>query len=1702
MKGGAAISSASEKSDEESDNDSGSASSDSSSSSSLGAGSKVPVSKKPGRGTTASSRKRASSPSEPEWRQNPELYGIRTSGRNRRQVEKYASENTGESDHSPQPKKKKRKSSESEEEEEGSSSSEESNWGDESPDRKKPVKQAPTRRTNNRTSNKRKTGGRSAGRPRKKALSSEESSEDDRDYQRFSDRRRANNSDKPSYVVPDTDEDVDSDTVQSWTMEGDEEEEAEVVITVDKVLDTREGRLGATGPATTLYSIKQTNKDPNDISLDDSSAEFESQYLIKWKGYSHLHNTWESDASLEKMGAKGLKKIDNFMKKQAEINLWKKHSTADDIEYLECQMEMEQEMMRSYTIVERIVDRQMPEPDAEFPDYYVKWRNLPYADATWESGRLIEDENQEQIRQFRMREESRFTPSKSHRVLKHRPKFVQEEEQPEFVGSDELKLRDYQLQGLNWLNHAWTRYNSSILADEMGLGKTIQTVSFLYYLFHKYQLYGPFLVVVPLSTLDAWQREFSKWAPDMNVLTYIGDSTSRTIIRSREWIHPGNKRTKFNALLTTYELLLKDKDDLSAISWAVLLVDEAHRLKNEEALLYKTLLGFDANHKVLVTGTPLQNSMKELWALLHFIMPLKFDSWEEFNEVHGSDRAEKKGYAKLHKVLEPFILRRVKKDVEKDLPAKVEQILRVDMSRLQKQYYKFILTKNYDALTKGNKGSTVSFINIVVELKKCCNHGYLTKPPDDSVLDNQTRDSRLQSLLRGSGKLLLLDKLLVRLKETGHRVLIFSQMVRMLDILADYLELRRFPFQRLDGGIKGELRKNAIEHFNAPGSSDFCFLLSTRAGGLGINLATADTVIIFDSDWNPQNDLQAQARAHRIGQKEQVNVYRLVTKNSVEEDIIERAKKKMVLDHLVIQRMDTTGKQLFQRGQAEKSGQPFGKDELNAILKFGAEELFKEEEDKEGDEPICDIDEILKRAETRSEEQMEEDDDGLLSSFKVASLTMDEDEAVSSASTAQTSSAAGGAIQKLWDQIIPANYRQELEQEERDKELAELYLGPRQRRQVLQNDENKENRGNTKRKQSDSGDESKTDGESPQKKKKKGEKLKGFNDNEIRRFIKSYKKFALPLTRMEDIAQDADLTEKELDELVELGRHVREVCESAVDNDMADEAVKKSGNVKIGGVAVNAKKLLEVEAMLRPLGKILPDNKTDRLLWTFDHGTKDANFDVDWGSEEDSRLLSGIYEYGLGNWEEVKADKDLALGGKILLNANCKPQMKHLDSRASYLLKVLGKIEAGPTTKKAAKVKPKKKAAPVVEAEADIGTGKEYISKEIIEDDDSSDSDDKLTDAKKKKKKDEKEKDKDKKKGLPAPVVHFGKKEEELDVEVFKQCKEKMRDVKKYLKALDQPDPDHSEEDQGNHTRQCLLKIGEHIDVILSKMSDDKAREWKSNLWYFVSKFTEFDPKKLYKLYRHAKKKDGGEKDEKEHKEKKKKKHHHHKDKTDKESVERTSKDASRDRESQQRKSVDGGSKSVPASTTHQPVPNANNYGGASSKGEKPSSFRKDRPSPNNSSYSNKYNGDKSTTKPHHKFDKGYDKGRGNNNGYNNYQRGGGGYGGGYGNNRYDSNRPFDSRGHRGGGNWGRGGGGGHYQDRGHNDRYYKNDRYSRSHGGQDSWRHRDSHYDDSRGRGSSERSGGGYHDGSEQSKEGYDDVSFDGVIVRDASDV
>lgn len=508
------------------------------------------------------------------------------------------------------------------------------------------------------------------------------------------------------------------------------------------------------------------------------------------------------------------------------------------------------------------------------------------------------------------------------------------------------------------------------------------------------------------------------------------------------------------------------------------------------------------------------------------------------------------------------------------------------------------------------------FTNIVMELKKCCNHASLIRPVDEWPHLDQ-----LQKLIRSSGKLLLLDKLLCRLKETGHRVLIFSQMVRMLDLLGEYLSLRRFPYQRLDGSIRGEFRKQALEHFNAEGSQDFCFLLSTRAGGLGINLATADTVIIFDSDWNPQNDLQAQARAHRIGQKNQVNIYRLVTKGSVEEDIIERAKRKMVLDHLVIQRMDTSGHTILSKNEGlenNKNTTPFNKEELSAILKFGAQELFKET-DNGDEEPQCDIDEILKRAETRNEDDVTHTlGDELLSSFKVASFNFNEEEDVSAVSSTQVHDP-----EKDWDDIIPESERIKLDQEKQKEEMEVLML-PRNRTKANKSSGN----------QSDSGDEydplakvneSGSDDSDADRPKRRGrpkssykELIKGFTEAEVRRFIKSYRKFANPLKRLESIAIDAELQEKPLPDLQRLAQELQHSCENVIneqEKNSVDEGIfvfqvvcqhfsiiffsgsKKNNrgpSFKLGGVTVFPKGILSIQNDLEPLDLMLPASIEDK----------------------------------------------------------------------------------------------------------------------------------------------------------------------------------------------------------------------------------------------------------------------------------------------------------------------------------------------------------------------------------------------------------------------------------------------------------------------------------------------------------------------------
>lgn len=1446
------------------------------------------------------------------WEDNPDIYGVRRSNRARKEPERL---NTGESDSSDIGKRKVvKKAVKSSHTWNSDSSNSESEEETERPPPSKPPSRrivAPKIRPKVET--------KKASR-RKYSESSDDSSfdsDDDNENRRNANRRAAP---AVSYKEDsDDDKTASEDLVEVEWNETETPAEPDNAETIEKILSSRRGKKGVTGNTTTIYAVEE-NGDPNKDCDPEDLENTELQYLIKWKGWSHIHNTWESEQSLKDQKVKGLKKLENFVKREEELSFWKQHATPEDIEYFECQLELQTELLKSYNHVERII-AEFIKPEGSHPDYYIKWESLPYAEATWEDGSIIEKKWPKKIKEFRDREESKRTPSKHCRVLRHRPKFVQVKSQPTYMGGDDvLVLRDYQLDGLNWLIHSWCKENSVILADEMGLGKTIQTICLLYYLFHQHQLYGPFLIVVPLSTMTSWQREFCQWAPEMNIVTYLGDVNSRNIIREFEWCYSGSKRLKFNAILTTYEIVLKDKAFLGSLSWAALMVDEAHRLKNDDSLLYKALMEFDTNHRLLITGTPLQNSLKELWSLLHFIMPVKFDSWEEFEKEH--DNAAQKGYSKLHKQLEPFIIRRVKKDVEKSLPAKVEQILRVEMTSLQKQYYKWILTKNYGALRKGVKGSSTTFLNIVIELKKCCNHAFLTKPIDFE--QRPPPEEHIQQLIRGSGKLVLLDKLLVRLRETGHRVLIFSQMVRMLDILGEYLQMRHFPFQRLDGGIKGELRKQALDHFNAEGSQDFCFLLSTRAGGLGINLATADTVIIFDSDWNPQNDLQAQARAHRIGQKNQVNIYRLVTRSSVEEEIVERAKQKMVLDHLVIQRMDTTGRTVLDK-KSSNSTTPFNKEDLTAILKFGAEELFKDEEDRD-EEPTCDIDEILRRAETRDEAPATVGDE-LLSAFKVASFAaFEEDKEVPTLDQEQPDDES-----KDWDEIIPENFRKKVEEEERQKEMDDLYLPPRSRKtlqQINQSDSDGEGggRGSKRRKKAED-TESSEEGSDDERPKKRGrprviavEKIKGFTDQEIRRFVKSYKKFCAPLKRLEAVACDAELQEKPLAELRKLGELLRERCASSMtetqaqkenesthneDSNLSGPAQKRRGrgpSFKLGGVSVNAKSLTAAEKELEVLDEALPSDPAERQKWVLETRVKPANFDVPWELEDDSKILKGIYQYGIGSWEAIKMDPSLGIGDKILANEDKKPQAKHLQTRAEYLLKILRKQldnKSGVTKpkrqRKAREIKsvltkeiieddissgdentaptaassntlvpPKRPPKPKLEKVKVKSEGDEETKSDVPDEKDKDDVASK-DEHRKERKKIKKEKKESKKKKKVTGPMHFTANSEpraleiigDLEPSVFNECKEKMRPVKKALKALDNPDQTLTEQEQVNHTRQCLLQIGDQINKCLCEYKDpDKIKEWRSNLWYFVSKFTEFDAKKLFKLYKHAVKKD------------------------------------------------------------------------------------------------------------------------------------------------------------------------------------------------------------------------------------------------------
>ncbi|GMF25659.1 unnamed protein product [Phytophthora lilii] len=498
-------------------------------------------------------------------------------------------------------------------------------------------------------------------------------------------------------------------------------------------------------------------------------------------------------------------------------------------------------------------------------------------------------------------------------------------------------LRDYQLEGIRWLCNLFENGLNGILADEMGLGKTIQVIGLLAHL-KALGVRGPHLIVAPLSTLMNWATEFRKWAPSMPVMIYHGTKADRLKMRKNELNRKKKSDVDFPVVISSYEMMLADTRTFAASGfvWKYMVIDEGHRLKNMNCRLVRELKRAPSENRLLLTGTPLQNNLTELWSLLNFILPDVFDdldlfeSWFSFTpdavataaaakeKVAAQDvlQGEKKVevITKLHEILRPFLLRRLKVDVVEEMVSKTEIFVYCPMTQMQHEYYEMIrngtlakaMEQKYGKLQARIAFKTNTVRNKMMHMRKCCLHPYLFDEPTTATGEVITNENIIQQ----SGKMKVLDHMLRELKRKGHKVLIFSQMTRMLDILEDFLLMRSYNYCRLDGGTKLMDRVEQMERFNkvSAGSTSndddnvFVFMLSTRAGGLGINLIAADTVIFYDSDWNPQQDNQAMDRCHRIGQKNEIIVYRLVTENSFEDRMTQRAFEKRKLERVVIQR--------------------------------------------------------------------------------------------------------------------------------------------------------------------------------------------------------------------------------------------------------------------------------------------------------------------------------------------------------------------------------------------------------------------------------------------------------------------------------------------------------------------------------------------------------------------------------------------------------------------------------------------------------------------------------------------------------------------------------------------------------------------------------------------------------------------------------
>lgn len=784
----------------------------------------------------------------------------------------------------------------------------------------------------------------------------------------------------------------------------------------------------------------------------EAIPESQKQYLVKWKAQSYLRTKWMPADWV--FGVASYQRVSTFNKKPE--NHVPKLTTNDAIPEDFVRIDIVFEV--KYTSVVRNSTKEIDLARVKEVDMaYVKYKGLGFEDAIWEKPPRYDeggrwDDFKTAYEDYVLKLHVSIPPQSTlrrHLLATRQADFetqLMRKTQPSWMTGGQIM--QYQMEGLNWLYYQWYSNQNAILADEMGLGKTIQIIAFFSLLVQDHKCW-PFLVVVPNSTCPNWRREIKTWVPNLRVVTYYGSSVARKLTQDYELFpkEAGNNDNKGNSkkrpevkdikahiVITSYESIVEEKtrQSLMRVPWQGLVVDEGQRLKNEKNQLYECLQKyFRFPFKVLLTGTPLQNNVRELFNLLQFL-----DRSLNAAEMEAKyANLTQENVPELHEQLRKFFLRRTKAQVLTFLPPMAQIIVPVTMSPLQKKVYKSILARNPQLMKAifSREGPTavkerVNLNNILMHLRKTLCHPFVYS----TQIEERSYDAHTahRNLVEASSKLQFLSIMLPKLQERGHRVLMFSQFLENLTVMEDFLDGLGLQHRRLDGSTSSLDKQKKIDEFNAPGSPCFAFLLSTRAGGVGINLATADTVLILDPDFNPHQDIQALSRAHRIGQKNKVLVFQLMTRGSAEERIMQVGKKKIALDHVLIERMD----------QDDDAGL-----DLESILRHGAAALFNEENTEE--DIIYDsasVDRLLDRSQV--EDTKISDDKSAESQFSFARIWANDKNVFEDKLPSEEDTGVNTPDPTFWEKVLELREKEQAEEDARNAQA--LGRGKRKRQNV------------------------------------------------------------------------------------------------------------------------------------------------------------------------------------------------------------------------------------------------------------------------------------------------------------------------------------------------------------------------------------------------------------------------------------------------------------------------------------------------------------------------------------------------------------------------------------------------------------------------------------------------------------------------------